>query len=61
VTAGITMGAGGARVGLEDNVYLSTGVKASNPQLVEKIIRIAEDLNREIATVGDARQMLSIA
>jgi len=60
VTAGIIMGAGGARVGLEDNIYLSKGVKASNAQLVEKIIRIAKDVNREIATVEEARQILKI-
>ena len=60
VTAGIIMGAGGARVGLEDNIYLSKGVKASNAQLVEKIIRIARDVNREISTVEEARQMLKL-
>ena len=57
VTAGIIMGSGGARVGLEDNIYLSKGVKATNAQLVERIVRIAKDLNREIATVEEARQI----
>lgn len=60
VTAGMIMGSGGARVGLEDNIYLSKGVKASNAQLVEKIIRIARDVNREISTVEEARQMLKL-
>jgi len=60
VTAGIIMGAGGARVGLEDNIYLSKGVKASNAQLVEKIIRIARDVNREISTVEETRDMFKI-
>ena len=61
VTGGIILGAGGARVGLEDNIYLSKGVKASNAQLVEKIVRIARDLGREIATVDEAKKILNIA
>ena len=60
VTAGMILGAGGARVGLEDNIYLSRGVKASNSQLVEKIVKIAKDLGREIATVDEARKILQI-
>ena len=61
VTGGIILGAGGARVGLEDNIYLSKGVKASNAQLVEKIVGIARDLGREIATVDEAKKILNIA
>jgi len=58
VTGGIILGAGGARVGLEDNIYLSKGVKASNPMLVEKIVRIARDLGREVASVDEAHRIL---
>lgn len=61
VTGGIILGAGGARVGLEDNIYLSKGVKASNAQLVEKIVRIARDLGHEVADVDEARRILGIA
>lgn len=60
VTGGIIMGAGGARVGLEDNIYLSKKVKASNPKLVEKIVKIARGLGHEIADVEEARQILGI-
>lgn len=49
------------RVGMEDNVYYGKGRKAdSNAQLVEKIIRIAGDLGRPVATCEQARQMLGL-
>lgn len=49
------------RVGMEDNVYVAKGEKASsNAQLVEKIIRIARDLGRPVATCAQARQMLRL-
>lgn len=50
------------RVGMEDNIYIERGVLAqSNAQLVEKIVRIATDLGRKIATPTQARQMLGIS
>ena len=52
---------GHVRVGFEDNVYLSPGVPAkSNAELVEKAVRIARELGREIATPEEAREMLSL-
>jgi len=49
------------RVGMEDNVYIERGKKAdSNAQLVEKIVRIASDLGRTIATPAQTRQMLGL-
>ena len=49
---------GGARVGLEDNIYYSHGVKAeSNTQLVERAVRLAKELQREVATSDDVREM----
>lgn len=60
VTAAIIMG-GHARVGMEDNIYLSEGVLAkSNAQLVEKIVRIARELGRDIATPDEAREILNL-
>lgn len=60
VTMGAIMG-GNVRVGLEDSVYLSRGVKAkSNSEQVRKIRRILEDLSFEIATPAEARQMLGL-
>lgn len=59
-TIAIIMG-GHVRVGFEDNIYLSEGVKAkSNAELVEKIVRIARELGREIATPAEARKILSL-
>jgi 3-keto-5-aminohexanoate cleavage enzyme len=56
----IPMG-GNVRVGLEDNIYLSKGVLAkSNAELVEKVVRIARELGREIATPTDTRKILDI-
>jgi 3-keto-5-aminohexanoate cleavage enzyme len=50
------------RVGMEDNVYYSRGVKAeSNAQLVERVVRIAKECNRPVATPTEAREMLGIS
>jgi 3-keto-5-aminohexanoate cleavage enzyme len=57
--AAIAMG-GHVRVGLEDNLYLPDGSLASNPLLVEKIVRIAREIGREIATPDEARSILSL-
>ena len=51
---------GHARVGLEDNLYLERGVFASNGQLVEKAIRIIEELGARAVTPDEARQILKI-
>ena len=61
VAAGIVMG-GNVRVGFEDNIYLEKGHKAaSNGELVEKVVRLAKELGREIATPDEARKILSLA
>ena len=55
------LGAGGhVRVGLEDNQYLYRGVPATNVQLVERVVRIAKEIGREVATPAEAREMLGI-
>lgn len=52
---------GHVRVGLEDNIYYRRGEMAkSNAQLVERAVRIAHELNREVATPKQAREMLGI-
>jgi uncharacterized protein (DUF849 family) len=49
------------RVGLEDSLYLGPRVKAtSNAEQVSKIRRILEELNFEIATPSEVRQMLQL-
>jgi uncharacterized protein (DUF849 family) len=51
---------GHVRVGLEDNLYLDRGVFATNGQLVERVVRIIEDLGCEPATPQEAREMLKL-
>lgn len=56
----IVMG-GNVRVGFEDNLNLEKGVPAkSNGELVAKVVRIAKELGREIATSAEAREILSL-
>ena len=56
----IVMG-GNVRVGFEDNIYLSRGVKAaSNGELVEKVVRLSRELGRDIASPEEARRILSL-
>ena len=62
VYAGHVPHGGHVRVGFEDNVYLEKGVLAkSNGELVEKAVRIAKELGREIATPAEAREILGLA
>jgi 3-keto-5-aminohexanoate cleavage enzyme len=57
---GIILG-GHVRVGMEDNIYFKKGEKVkSNAQLVERVRKIAELMNREVATVVQAREMLGL-
>ena len=60
--ATLSIVAGGhVRVGFEDNVYLAKGVLAkSNGELVEKVVRIAKELGRQIATPDEAREILGL-
>ena len=52
---------GHVRVGFEDNVYIKKGVPAkSNGELVQKVVRIAKELGREIATPKEAREILGL-
>ncbi len=58
-TAAIVMG-GHVRVGLEDNLFMPDGSPATNPKLVEKIVRIARETGRDIASPDEARKILSL-
>lgn len=60
VSTAIVLG-GHARVGLEDNIYISKGVLAkSNSELVEKVVRISKEIGRDIASPYEARLLLGI-
>ena len=52
---------GHVRVGWEDNPYIRPGeIAKSNALLVEQIVRIANELGREVATPAEARQIIGI-
>ncbi len=56
----IVMG-GHVRVGFEDNIYISSGVLAkSNAELVEKVVRLARELGRDIASPEEVRKTLGL-
>lgn len=60
-TMGMLFG-GHVHVGLEDNVYYRKGeLAASNAQLVERVVRIANELGREVATPDRARDSLNLS
>ncbi len=52
---------GNVRVGFEDNIYLSKGVQAkSNAEMVDKVVRIARELDREVASPEEVRNLLKL-
>jgi uncharacterized protein (DUF849 family) len=51
---------GNVRVGLEDNLYLSRGVFATNGQLVERARSILENMGMSVATPAEAREILGL-
>ena len=51
---------GHVRVGLEDNLYLSRGVFASNAQLVERAVGIVRDLGAEVVEPERAAEILEL-
>jgi 3-keto-5-aminohexanoate cleavage enzyme len=56
----LTMG-GHIRVGMEDNIYYSRGeLVKKNAQFVERIVRIAEEYGRPVATPDEAREILNL-
>jgi 3-keto-5-aminohexanoate cleavage enzyme len=57
--AAIAMG-GHVRVGLEDNIYYSRGKLATNEELVARVVRIAGELSRPVATPAKAREILGL-
>jgi uncharacterized protein (DUF849 family) len=59
VAQSILMG-GNVRVGLEDNLYLSKGVYASNAQLVQKARTIIEAMGARILNPAQAREKLKL-
>lgn len=59
-TMAIILG-GHVRVGFEDNIYYRRGQLAeSNAQLVQRIVRLAAELDREVAQPAEARKILNL-
>ena len=57
--AAVAMG-GNVRVGLEDNLYLSRGVLATNAELVERAVGIIERMGGRVVTPAEAREKLGL-
>jgi 3-keto-5-aminohexanoate cleavage enzyme len=55
----ILMG-GHVRVGLEDNIYYRKGELASNERLIDRIVKLAGEVGREVATPDEARRILHL-
>ena len=51
---------GNVRVGLEDNLYLSRGVYASNAQLVTRAVTIIEAMGAKLCSPAAARERLKL-
>ncbi|HBH13573.1 MAG: Uncharacterized protein XD91_1447 [Clostridiales bacterium 38_11] len=59
ITMAIAMG-GHVRTGLEDLVYYDQDVLATNEMLVQRVVNIANAVGRDIATVEEAKEILSL-
>jgi len=60
ITYGLLKG-GSVRVGMEDNIYYRYGELAkSNAELVERMVRIIHELEMEVATPAEAREILGL-
>ena len=58
--AAAVLGGGNVRVGLEDNLFLSKGVLATNAQLVEKSVTIIENLGARVIGPDEVRAKLGL-
>lgn len=60
MVAGAVLFGGNVRVGLEDNIYLSRGVKATNAQLVERAVTIVEAMGGAVMSASAKRDRLGL-
>ncbi len=51
---------GHVRTGLEDNLHYARGERATNARLVERVVRLARELGRPVATPDQARELLAL-
>ncbi|WP_042682192.1 3-keto-5-aminohexanoate cleavage protein [Anaerosalibacter massiliensis] len=59
LTMSMLMG-GHTRTGLEDTILYDKGTIGTNAMLVERIVRLAKEIGREIATPDEARKILGL-
>jgi 3-keto-5-aminohexanoate cleavage enzyme len=52
---------GHVRTGLEDNLWFRRGERATNKALVARIVRLAEELERPVATTTQTRELLGLS
>ncbi len=58
--AAAVLAGGNVRVGLEDNLFLSKGVLATNAQLVERAVTIIESLGARVIGPAEVREKLGL-
>ncbi len=58
-THAILMG-GHVRIGLEDNIYFRKGETAANERFVERMVKLAGELGRAVASPDEARRILQL-
>lgn len=58
--AAMPLAGANVRVGLEDNLYLSKGVKARNSELVERAVQILSAMNVRILSPAEVRVRLGV-
>ncbi|MDO9414643.1 3-keto-5-aminohexanoate cleavage protein [Pararhizobium sp.] len=58
--AAAVLSGGNVRVGLEDNLYLSKGVLATNAQLVERAVTVVEGMGARIIGPAEVREKLKL-
>jgi 3-keto-5-aminohexanoate cleavage enzyme len=61
-TMAMILGAQMVRVGMEDNIYYRRGqLLKNNAEAVRRVVRTADELNRDIAAPAQAREMLGLS
>ena len=60
MTAYCILAGGHVRTGLEDNLHYRRGERATNGRLVERVVRLAAELERAVADVAETRELLGL-
>jgi uncharacterized protein (DUF849 family) len=58
--AAAVLAGGNVRVGLEDNLWLERGVKATNAQLVARAVTILDAINVRVLSPAETREKLRL-